>query len=372
MTVPPLERDPDDPDVPALLAAVAAGLWLLTARWRETTATAWARVERAQEEFLEVVTGSSSRLAQRAAGRRFTRTVTEVMAEVAREAREQLPALVETAWDRGARTSAAEGARAAAIAAGRDRDAQRAAAARAAAAVDPPSLDPPFVARSVDELLEDVLAATSHVNATTRDLVRRAGTAQVRALLEDASTPQAAARALAAELRGSGVSAIVYRNGARHGLAEYASMLVRTKTAMAAQEAGFAQALDAGVGWMQILDNPSCGLRFHGDGEKANGKILPVREAMKYPLSHPNCVRCTTARPDIRTAEQAASAVSLTTPGQDADQAYVEAERARRAADRATRRQWAARDARRPSSGAAGSPAARRRATKNARRRPAA
>ena len=61
----------------------------------------------------------------------------------------------------------------------------------------------------------------------------------------------------------------------------------------------------------------NCGWTSHDDPQQANGRIVPLEVARQYPLSHPNCRRSSTPRPDITSADQAEHADRLapeTTP----------------------------------------------------------
>ena len=43
--------------------------------------------------------------------------------------------------------------------------------------------------------------------------------------------------------------------------------------------------------WVIVLDGLGCGKVKHNDGGSVNGQVWQIAEAMKYPLSHPNCHR---------------------------------------------------------------------------------
>lgn len=216
----------------------------------------------------------------------------------------------------------------------------------------------------------DVLAATTLVRQSTKEMVRHLAQQAATLRFTGLRTAEQAGRELAKAMAGSGITAIVYRDGSRHGLGDYADMLMRTKTAEVFQVGGFDQADNFGVTFMELLDNPSCGLSSHDDERKANGLILPLAEARKYPLSHPRCVRVTTPRVDVRTAEQAAAASPSATAAQNEVQGQVERRRAAAARSRAAAR--SERGVLNTRSGAASSAAARRNAARVARRQGAA
>lgn len=172
---------------------------------------------------------------------------------------------------------------------------------------------------------DDLLAATSGVTQSTKDLVRRLAGEQLTFKAAVGQTAVQAGRELSERLAGAGITAVTYRDGSRHGLDEYAEMAIRAKSAEAYQLGGFAQARAFDVKFMELFDGPGCGLDSHDDPTKANGLILPTEEAAAHPLSHPRCVRVSSPRPDVRTAAQARSAGRSTSPAQDVDQRMVAA-----------------------------------------------
>jgi hypothetical protein len=179
-----------------------------------------------------------------------------------------------------------------------------------------------------DELLE----ATNGVSASTKALIRELGRQQ--ALLKAAAgrTATQAARELRRLLERKGIFSVRYRDGSRHGLADYTDMLLRTKTGVAHNAGGLNFARRAGTRYVEVFDGADCGWLTHLDNDKANRSIRTVEEAAKVTLSHPRCRRSFGPRPDITTAEQAKTAKSSVTDAQAADQAA--AERARAAAQR--------------------------------------
>jgi len=147
---------------------------------------------------------------------------------------------------------------------------------------------------------DDLLAATTHMRQTTKDLIRTLARDHVSDRLYTGTPATQAGRDLAKALRSQSVAAIVYKDGSRHGLASYADMVVRTKTAEAYQIGGFNQAESHKVKFMEVMDGPNCGWTSHDDTTQANGMIVTLDEARAWPISHPNCRRTTIARPDIK------------------------------------------------------------------------
>jgi hypothetical protein len=173
-----------------------------------------------------------------------------------------------------------------------------------------------------------LLAATRFVRASTKDLIRTLGREHIADKLIRGETAEQAGKNLARQLEGRGITAVIYRDGSRHGLQEYASMLVRSKSAEAYSVATLNQTAAAGIRYVEVFDGVGCGWATHDDPEKANGTIRTVAEARAFPTSHPNCRRAFGGRPDVTTAAEARRAKALTTPEQQAAQAEAEARRA--------------------------------------------
>lgn len=160
------------------------------------------------------------------------------------------------------------------------------------------------------DLWADLAEAIAYVQTSTRSMTR--------ALEELAgSIPEArveTARQVRRVVDERGPAAVVYRDGSRHGLDEYARMAVRTKLAQAWQVASFRVMDAAGVGFVELTDGNGCGLRAHSDPQKANGLVVPLALAQAYPLSHPRCVRSSYPRPDITSTAQARTAAPVVSP----------------------------------------------------------
>ena len=154
----------------------------------------------------------------------------------------------------------------------------------------------------------DVLAATQGVRDSAKVLIRTLARDRAFDRLVTGQPAVAAGRQLARELADQGLTAIVYKDGSRHGLGDYSEMLLRTKSAESFQVGGFTQGRSLGVQWWEIMDGPGCGLTAHNDPELANGMIVPLDIAEAYPLSHPRCRRVTQARPDLDALDAAGAA----------------------------------------------------------------
>lgn len=186
------------------------------------------------------------------------------------------------------------------------------------------------------DLFGDLLDATRHVNADVKRLVRAIARDEALGSLLESRTVIQAARRMERIVETHGVSAVVYRDGSRHGLREYSEVALRTKTAVAYNTGTLGGAPE--VIWWEVTDGPDCGWTFHGSPDLALGKIVTREEALTYPIAHPNCRRAFGPRPDLRTREQAAAARGHVNPEQIAAQQAADAARRegqrRRAAER--------------------------------------
>lgn len=182
-------------------------------------------------------------------------------------------------------------------------------------------------------LMDDVLAATKHVNATTKGLIRAIAREEGLQKLIEGKTAVQAGREMSRLIAQKGISAIKYSNGAKHGLADYGEMLARTTTAKAYNIGILNGAAQNGCQFWEVFDGPGCGWSTHDSGEIALGKIVTRDEALAFPISHPRCRRSFGPRPDL----------TSNAPGQDpekvAAQRAQDQERAARQERTALRRQ---------------------------------
>lgn len=165
--------------------------------------------------------------------------------------------------------------------------------------------------RMAQDTMADILAATSHVNESTRALVRELARDEILMHTYVGQTPEETARRIRNHLSEHGVHAVTYKNGAQHGLGSYAEMLVRTKTAEAYNAGTLHGAEELDINYWEVLDGPGCGWTRHDDPILADGLIVTTQESQAYPISHPNCRRTVVARIDIETAVDAQSAGRL-------------------------------------------------------------
>lgn len=179
-----------------------------------------------------------------------------------------------------------------------------------------------------DDLFDDVLKLTAHVDDEAKAWVRRIGRELTGFKLTGGQAVKAQARDFERKLRheftSRGITAVTYRDGSRHGFGEYAEMLLRTKTAVAYNVGTLNQSRGLGIQFVEILDGSLCGLTAHEDPQLANGLIVPIEIAAAYPIAHPNCRRSLNPRPDV-VPENLSQAVSVQSDESRADQAAWEA-----------------------------------------------
>lgn len=184
------------------------------------------------------------------------------------------------------------------------------------------------ITQLAQESFDDLLAATQHVDDTTKRLVRKLGKSQ--ALLKETTgqTATQAGRKLARLLEANKIHAVRYADGSRHGIGEYSDMLLRTVSAKA-HNAGTLNFGDrTGTKYYEVADGSDCGVVQHQDTEKANRQIWALARCREFPLAHPRCRRSFLPRPELRTAKEASEAKSLISDEQQADQTATERARA--------------------------------------------
>lgn len=186
-------------------------------------------------------------------------------------------------------------------------------------------------------LYQELLDATSHVAETTKALIREIGRDAALRTAIDGRTAQAAGREMRRIVESHGIYAVRYSNGARHGLAEYSEMAIRTITAKAYNYGILNGAAQNGCEWWEVFDGPDCGWSAHDSPELALGKIVSRDEAFEFPIAHPNCRRTFGPRPDLSGPAAASEGLGQVTPGQVAAQRAQDAARQARQVRRALR-----------------------------------
>lgn len=183
------------------------------------------------------------------------------------------------------------------------------------------------ISRIASETLSELLKRTRYVRRTTKSLIRAVARDEILGKLLQGRTAVQAGQRVRQILEQRGIHAIRYSNGSRHGLKEYAEMLVRTKTAEAYNLGSIEAQEVLGVEFWECFDGPSCGLTSHRDPVQALGKVFDKDTALRYPISHPNCRRAWGGRPDIKTKEAASAASSSITAAQTLDQRAADRQR---------------------------------------------
>jgi hypothetical protein len=184
------------------------------------------------------------------------------------------------------------------------------------------------VAEIANRTYSDLLSATRYVRRDAKRLVRLAVRERTAFAVIGGQTATQAGRDLARTLAENGVRAVRYRDGSRHTLREYSQMVARTSTAQVYVQGTLNASREAGVRWMECFDSPGCGMSGHDSGDAPGGTIRPIEEALAYPLSHPNCARSWSPRPDV--VDEAGAKAAQLLPDEELQRlAVLERERAR-------------------------------------------
>lgn len=186
------------------------------------------------------------------------------------------------------------------------------------------------------DLFDNLLGATTFVTNDTKRFIRDVVRDEALQKAMEGRTAVQAARAAQRIIEDEGISAVVYADGSRRSLADYAEMAMRSSTAIAYNRGSLNGAPD--VGFWEIFDGLGCGLTFHDDPLLANGLIVDRATAESYPIAHPRCQRSLGPRPDITDATQAKGARPTPTDAQRADQTASEIARQQAAERRAGNR----------------------------------
>ncbi|MFJ4412991.1 phage minor capsid protein [Streptomyces sp. NPDC088925] len=153
---------------------------------------------------------------------------------------------------------------------------------------------------------EDFLRRSQEAERMAAQWYRRARGAarkEVPLLAAGARTGLQAARQLAAELAGEGLTHVVYRNGARVPVRVWAEAATLAKSAVAYNTGTLNRAREIGVRRVEVFDGAGCGWSTHRDPDTAAGTVRTVEEAALWPISHPRCRRSFGPRPDVERGE---------------------------------------------------------------------
>lgn len=87
------------------------------------------------------------------------------------------------------------------------------------------------------------------------------------------------------------VHSVRYADRSRHGLAEYAPMVLDTATTTVYTAGTLGMGAEAGVSTYVVSDGFRCGWATHDDPDGADGSLRSPLEVAEFPLSHPRCRR---------------------------------------------------------------------------------
>lgn len=144
--------------------------------------------------------------------------------------------------------------------------------------------------------LEEVAKNLRGLRADTRSALQGWARDATRSGLLEARTAVAAGRDLAQVAARAGIFEVEYANGARHAMANYAEMAIRTTTATAYNRGSVELCREEGIEYVQYADGPDCGVESHDDPEKADGLVVRLDDVVE--ISHPNCRRACLPAPD--------------------------------------------------------------------------
>jgi hypothetical protein len=176
---------------------------------------------------------------------------------------------------------------------------------------------------------KDLLRSTKHMTSDAKRLVRASAKEATLMKLLTGQTARQAARGFEGELKKNSIAAIIYKDGSRHGVKEYADVVLRSTTAVAYNKGHLVEAKENDARYAIIHDGPECCLYSHFEGPRANNLIVAIGTALQYPISHPRCRRSVSALLEIRSKKQAQAAMGegtyATTAAQDAAQKTADA-----------------------------------------------
>ena len=148
---------------------------------------------------------------------------------------------------------------------------------------------------------DNLLQSTKLMKVTTKEFIRSIVHEETLQKLTTGATAQQAGRKIIERLIAEhGIAGVIYKDGARHTIADYGEMVARTQTALAYNRGAIEQCKQDGVFFVEVFDGPKCGWTSHDDIDPASGSIRTVEEAAVFSIAHPRCLRSFGPRPDIK------------------------------------------------------------------------
>ncbi|MEU6979574.1 hypothetical protein [Streptomyces sp. NPDC046371] len=145
--------------------------------------------------------------------------------------------------------------------------------------------------------------------ARIQETVRRAQ-AFARAAQDQARTATGIDRQ--ALLDRHGLDTVIYRNAAKHTVADWARAALGQQATTVTNTAALTLGrYDLDAVWFECIDGRECGLTGHDDLDKANGTLRSAEDAETWPTAHFGCIRQWIPRPDLNHAPGLESGADL-------------------------------------------------------------
>ncbi|MFD7980188.1 hypothetical protein [Streptomyces sp. NPDC059071] len=145
--------------------------------------------------------------------------------------------------------------------------------------------------------------------ARIQETVRRAQ-AFTRTARDQARTPAGVDRTVLLDRHG--LDTVVYRNAAKHPVADWARAALGQQATTTINTAALTLGrYDLDAAWFECIDGRDCGFTGHQDLDKAHGTIRSAEDAEAWPIAHFGCVRQWIPRPDLNHAPGLESGADL-------------------------------------------------------------
>lgn len=145
--------------------------------------------------------------------------------------------------------------------------------------------------------------------ARIQEAVRRAQ-AFVRTAQDQARTSAGVDRQVL--LQRHALDTVVYRNDARHQVADWARAALGQQATTTINTAALTLGrYDLDALWFECVDGRDCGFTGHQDLDKAHGTVRSAEDAETWPIAHFGCIRQWIPRPDLNNAPGLESGADL-------------------------------------------------------------